>query len=192
MNTNYSGNRPTFTATLSVNNFKLNQEKVSAVSKEFAKNTLHYTQDFLNINKTPIKRDDGSTFYILDFTNQKTSAGFILDIASFRKWFDETPVSDIAQSFTRAFKYAKLKENKKVQVDEIRKYYDSSMNQSQLNRMKYESTQNPVYKTLYERNEKRAKTLETELKKTKAHFENIENKIQDKSIGNLLNWWEEY
>ncbi len=192
MNTNYNVSNQSFTAKLMVSNLKIDPEKVSAVGNEFAKHTLHYKTDSLNISKSPIKRDDGTSFYVLDFANDKTSAGFILDLPAFRKWFNESSVSDIAQSFTRVFKYAKLKESKKVKVDSLRHNYDAVVKQTDLNKMKYEATKNPVYKTLYERNEKRAKDLEVEMKKANAHFENIENIIQNKQIGNMLNWWEEY
>lgn len=192
MYTDYNRTQPVFTARLNVNNVKLDSDRIKSVGQKFAEYTRHYTGDVLHINNEPIKRDNGTVFYVLDFSSNKTSAGFVLDKNTFKKWFEETPVSDVAKSLANVFKYAKFKELKQYKFGGLLDNYKKVVAQADLNKSKYETTQNPIYKTLYERNTKRAKDIEAEIKRSDAYYETIENKIKDSQISNIINWWEEF
>jgi len=191
MNTNYSTPQPAFTAKMVVNGMKFDPEKLNAVGKKLSEYTQHYKNDTLRISKELVKSEDTS-FYTLDFGNNKTSAGFIVEIAQFKKWFDESSVDDIAKSFARVFKYAKLKEIKRNNMGDLRRLFKRALDNEELNRTKYELTKNPVFKTLAVNSERKAKNLDLEIKRSSAYYQSLNEKITDNPINKLFNWWEEF
>ena len=137
---------------------------------------------------------DGSTdesFYMIDFNNGKTSAGFVSEIDDFEKWITQTPDDDIAKAFARVFKYAKLKEIKLNVLHNIGKNYTDTMAVGELNKAKFENTKNPVYKTLATNSDNRAKELDTTFKKSSQYYQSLSDKVTDSPINNFVNWWEE-
>ena len=192
MNTNYSNTQPAFTAGLVVKGIKLDSDKLNAVGKKFSAYTHHYKDDKLMITKELIKGYDGQGFYSLDFSNCKTSAGFVSDIADFKNWFAQTSTTDIAKSFSRVFKFAKLKEIKQATMLELHNNYRDSLGIANVNMTKFDSTKNPVFKVLAISSENRAKVLESDIKKHGLYYQSINDKITDNPISNLINWWEEF
>lgn len=192
MNTNYNSAQPAFTAKLIVSGIKLDPKKVDAVGKKVAEYTRHYANDTLYIRKEQVPNENGGFFNAIDFANNKTSAGFVLELPAFKKWFNETNVDDIAKSFTRVFKYAKLKEIKRAKMDALRENFSRALAGAELNKSKFENTKNTVYKTLSINCDRRAKKLESEIKKNVTYYQSINDKITDNPIKDLINWWEEF
>lgn len=191
MNTNYNTANPAFTANLVVKGMKLDPEKLSAVGKNLAEHTKHYKNDNLIMKKEFIDGSTDESFYMIDFNNGKTSAGFVSEIDDFEKWFAQTPADDIAKAFARVFKYAKLKEIKLNVLHNIRKNYTDTMAVGELNKAKFENTKNPVYKILATNSDNRAKELDTTFKKSSQYYQSLSDKVTDSPINNFVNWWEE-